>query len=73
MKKRYSQLSLERFEILKLPRDHKPVFDVLLDSHQRIVGIATHIVRDYAKRKTVDHVVDLWVETLLHDPEGSAA
>lgn len=61
----YTQLVRRKLEVEKVPRGAQPVFEAHLEEHERIVGVDHHFERDYASRKTVDHVAYVWVEVRL--------
>lgn len=62
---RYAQLTLREVEILRQPRGLKPVFDLHLGAHERIVGMHHYWVADERDRATVDHHATLWIEVQL--------
>ena len=58
------QIYVRRVRVEKLERGAQPVFELALPENERVIQI-DHFTLDYARRKTVDHVADIWIEARL--------
>jgi hypothetical protein len=55
------QLTQRHFVESRAERGSKPVFDIKLHAHERVVGVCHSWTQDESGRQTVDHHVIVWV------------
>lgn len=49
------------FEVRRIPRGQKPVWEFKLDEGEQIVGVFHEWSNDYATRETVDHFLSVYI------------
>lgn len=59
---RFVQIYRRRLEVERVPRGERPTFETLLAPGEHIIGVDSHWETDLSRRKTVDHVLWVWIE-----------